>query len=90
MRIAVVDDENIVRSRLEKLFAKQGHHVETFDKGEDFLERLKAGGFDLVFLDVVLPGIRGTEVFEAAKSLCRDMEVIFMTGFASSTLQSMP
>jgi two-component system response regulator AtoC len=83
MRIAVVDDEEIVRKRLKVTLEKEGHRVETFLLGESFLGGLDKSHFDLVFLDVVLPGIGGMEVLRLIKGRAPETEVILITGQAS-------
>ena len=60
--------KTLSRKRLQKALDKEGHGVETFASGEDFLEELAAAPFDLVFLDVILPGIGGMEVLRRIKS----------------------
>jgi two-component system response regulator AtoC len=83
MRIAVVDDEEIVRKRLKTTLEKEGHRVETFLSGEIFLGGLDKSRFDLVFLDVVLPGMGGMEVLKLIKGRAPEAEVILITGQAS-------
>ncbi|MDI6854188.1 MAG: sigma-54 dependent transcriptional regulator [Deltaproteobacteria bacterium] len=83
MHIAVVDDEEIVRKRLQQALEKEGHRVETFSSGEAFLGGLDGPRFDLVFLDVVLPGLGGMEVLRAIKARTPGTEVILITGHAS-------
>ncbi len=58
MNIAVVDDEVIVQKRLKGALEKEGHRVDTFASGEDLLRELEGAAYDLIFLDVVLPGIK--------------------------------
>jgi two-component system response regulator AtoC len=83
MNIAIVDDEAIVQKRLQAAFEKDGHSVKTYGSGEDFLQDLELGNFDLVFLDVVLPGMSGMEVLQQTKSRLPEVEVILITGHAS-------
>jgi|UniRef100_A0A7C3SI85 two-component system response regulator AtoC len=83
MRLAVVDDELIVQKRLKQALAKEDHQVETFATGEAFLEVQSAHPFDLVFLDVILPGLNGMEVLRRIKERHADTEVILITGRAS-------
>ena len=83
MNIAIVDDEAIVQKRLQAALEKDGHSVKTYGSGEDFLRDLELGNFDLVFLDVVLPGLNGMEVLQQAKSRLPEAEVILITGHAS-------
>ena len=83
MRIAVVDDEEIVRKRLKVTLEKEGHRVEAYPSGENFLGILTKSRFDLVFLDVVLPGLGGMEVLRLIKDRAPETEVILITGQAS-------
>jgi two-component system response regulator AtoC len=83
MNIAVVDDEAIVQKRLKGALEKEGHQVDAFASGEDLLRELEGSAYDLIFLDVVLPGISGMEVLQQVKVRVPDTEVILITGHAS-------
>jgi two-component system, NtrC family, response regulator AtoC len=83
MRVAVIDDELIVRTRLQKALAKEGYNTEVYGSGEDFLSSQESRQFDLVFLDIKLPGISGIEVLKEVKSRFSETEVILITGYAS-------
>lgn len=83
MRIAVVDDEEIVQKRLRAALEKDGHGVETYGSGEELLRELGISGFDLVFLDVILPGLDGMRVLKRIKQSFPEIEVILITGRAS-------
>jgi adenylate cyclase len=60
--ILVVDDVPENRRLLEAVLAPRGYHVEVASSGEEALERIAAGGIDLVLLDIVMPGLDGLEV----------------------------
>ncbi len=83
MNIAIVDDEVIVQKRLQAALEKDGHSVKTYGSGEAVLRDLELGNFDLIFLDVVLPGMGGMEVLRQVKSRLPEAEVILITGHAS-------
>jgi DNA-binding NtrC family response regulator len=83
MRIAVVDDEAIVQRRLKTALEKEGHQVTACASGEEFLQEAEAAEFDLVYLDVVLPGLNGMEVLKRIKARAPDTAVILITGHAS-------
>ena len=83
MNIAVVDDEVIVQKRLQGALEKEGHQVRTYGSGEALLRELDRAAYDLVFLDVVLPGLDGMEVLQQVKARFPDLEVILITGHAS-------
>jgi len=80
MRIAVVDDEEIVCRRLKAAMEKDGHQVEAFARGEEVLNAMARESFDLLILDVLLPGLDGMEVLRRVKEEHRDTEVILITG----------
>jgi len=83
MRIAVVDDEPIVQRRLKAALEKEGHQVTTCASGEEFLKEAETAEFDLVYLDVVLPGLNGMEVLKSLKARAPETAVILITGHAS-------
>ncbi|RJR35165.1 MAG: sigma-54-dependent Fis family transcriptional regulator [Deltaproteobacteria bacterium] len=83
MRLAVVDDEVIVQKRLKQALVKENYLVETYSSGEAFLKVQSVSPCDLVFLDVILPGIDGMETLRRIKSQGAETEVILMTGRAT-------
>jgi two-component system response regulator AtoC len=79
-RILVVDDDESVQSALSKALTKRGYSVEQFGSAEPALEAMKGKPFDLVLLDVKLPGISGIEAFPLMKELDPNVVIIVMTG----------
>ena len=61
-RILVVDDEPGIRQSLSGVLEDEGYAVEAVESGEACLEAIPRGGFELVLLDIWLPGIDGMEV----------------------------
>jgi two-component system phosphate regulon sensor histidine kinase PhoR len=83
-RILVVDDEQIMRDGCTRILSKEDWEVVTADSGEAGLEAIKRGdGFDVVLLDLMMPGISGMEVLEAAHQVDPDLLVIVITGYAT-------
>jgi DNA-binding NtrC family response regulator len=82
-RVAVVDDETIVCSRISRALAKEGAEVEAFTEGRTFLARHQEAPFDLVLLDVRLPDGDGIERIPAIKAASPETEVIVITGYGS-------
>jgi two-component system KDP operon response regulator KdpE len=60
-RILVVDDEPQIRRVMRTTLTAHGYEVEDARSGEDGLEKLRAGKYDLVLLDVNMPGMGGVE-----------------------------
>ena len=60
-RILIIDDEPNVRSTLISVLADEGYDADAVDSGEAGLEQLRAQDYDLVLLDIWLPGMDGLE-----------------------------
>ena len=63
----VVDDEVEMRIALETALKREGHHITLAENGEQALERLSEGAFDLVLTDVKMPKINGIELLKTLK-----------------------
>jgi len=77
-RILVVEDEESYRDPLTYQLQREGYEVVASPTGTDALERFAEGGFDLVLLDLMLPGVSGTEVCRTIR-LTSDVPVIMLT-----------
>jgi len=67
-RILVVDDEEDIQKLLFYNLSREGYDVECVGTGEDALTRVRSHGYELVVLDLMLPGINGLDVFRAMKT----------------------
>ncbi len=83
-RLLVVDDEENVVEILQDLFSERPYDVDSVNTGEEALERLENGSYDLLLTDINLPGVNGLQVVAAAKEADPEMVVIVITGFAST------
>jgi len=81
--ILIVDDEKIIRDGCEKVLLKEGWQVKTASSGAEGLEHLKASAFDLLLLDLKMPGLSGMEMLQQVKELYPEMIVIVITGYAT-------
>ena len=61
-RLLVADDDDDNRQLLRRMLERQGYAVTLVASGQECLDALAAGGFDLVLLDVLMPGLSGFEV----------------------------
>lgn len=82
-RILVVEDEDVIRELLEQTLREEGFRVEVVATGEGALKRLEASLFDVVLLDLNLPGMHGLNVLSAAPATQTDAQFIVMTAFGS-------
>ena len=83
MSIMVVDDEEIVRESLFHWFKKYGHMVETASSGFEALDKLEKYPFQLLFVDIKMPGMDGIELLEKVKTEYPDTIVIIITAYGS-------
>lgn len=82
-KILVVDDEEVVCRFLKRVLDGGGHRVEVSRGGQEALEKLEEGTFDLVITDLKMPGVDGIGVLRRAKELDPLCEVIIITAYAS-------
>ena len=80
-RILIVDDEEIVRLCLVRTLAGKHVDVETVANGKDALAMMQRNPFDVVLLDVRMPGMDGMAVLETIKRNWPESEVIVITGY---------
>jgi adenylate cyclase len=79
--ILVVDDDPVVRSMLSRSLEQNGHRVNTVKDGQEALDRVRAEPFDVVLLDVLMPGLDGYAVLEQLKKdpKLRHIPVVMVT-----------
>jgi len=78
-KILVVDDEPNLAEVISLVLKTRGHEVEVCSTGEDALLRCRARRFDLVVLDIALPGMSGTDVFESIRHISPLTATVFIT-----------
>ena len=81
-RILVVEDDEVIRGFLLKLLRGEGYDVTGVESGEEALRELEQRLFDVVLLDLNLPGMHGLNVLAAAPVTQTDAQFIVMTAFA--------
>ncbi len=82
-RVLVVEDEEIVRDILLKVLTEEGYRVDAVETGEEALKALENHLYDLVLLDLNLPGMHGLNVLSAAPATQTDAQFIVMTAFGT-------
>lgn len=83
VRVLVVDDTKNIRLLLTKCLEMEGYEVETATEGQAALDMLAAENFELLFLDVKLPRLSGTEVLRRIREIGLSMPVVMMTAYAT-------
>jgi DNA-binding NtrC family response regulator len=80
-RILIIDDEAAIRESLETLLTLEGYIVEMAPEGESGLERINQFAYDLVLLDLALPGKNGLEILHLIREHHPDLPVIMITAY---------
>ena len=78
-RILIVEDEDRISSFVAKGLAAEGFATEVADDGHMAVEVVRSGGFDLVILDLGLPGLDGFSVLRMIRAERHDLPVIILT-----------
>lgn len=82
-RILLVDDEEKFVDYLNKRLRNRDYEAEVALSGEEAIEKIKHTDYDVVILDVLMPGLDGIETLRAIKNIKPLVEVIMLTGHAS-------
>ncbi|WP_446742110.1 sigma-54-dependent transcriptional regulator [Silvibacterium acidisoli] len=80
-RILIIDDEAAIRESLETLLMLEGYTVELAINGEEGLERIEHNSYDLILLDLALPGKNGLEVLQLIRERQPALPVIMITAY---------
>jgi len=78
-RILIVDDEEAIREVVSTLLTAQGYQCQTAGNGEEAINKMREGGFDLVLSDLVMPGVDGLKLIELVRGYDPEVPVIMVT-----------
>jgi putative two-component system response regulator len=79
-RILAIDDEDVIRMLVVEILESVGHEVVGAESAEHALDLLDTDEFDLIVSDVVMPGLSGLELLEAARRRHASLPVVLVTG----------
>jgi DNA-binding NtrC family response regulator len=80
-KVLVVDDDEVVRLSYQRSLQAANCNVESVLNGEDALQALERQSFDVVLLDLRMPGMDGMSVLKAIKQAWPESEVLVITGY---------
>jgi DNA-binding NtrC family response regulator len=80
-KILIIDDEAAIRESLEALLSLEGYAIEMAISGEEGLDRIEQNFYDLVLLDLALPGKNGLEILQLIRNLHPALPVIMITAY---------
>ena len=86
LRICLAEDDDAMRAYLARALERAGHSVCPAATGDEALALVESGTFDLLLTDIVMPGIDGITLAQAAQALAQPPKVMFITGFAAVAL----
>ena len=85
-RILVVDDEVGIREGCRRVLVPQGFAVDVAENGPIGLRKLRESRYDVLLLDIMMPGMSGMEVLRQARQIDPDLICIIITGYATVEL----
>jgi len=83
VHILVVDDERVMRDSLSEWLREDGYEVVAVEDGAQALNKVRAGRWDVLLVDLKMPGMDGIEVLTEVKKFDQDIPVIIMTAYAT-------
>jgi DNA-binding response OmpR family regulator len=82
-KILVIDDEVAVNNNIRKSLVKKDFNVDQALTREEALEKIHSQAYDLILLDLKIPGVKGLELLRAVTEAQPETKVIMITGYAS-------
>lgn len=82
-RILIIDDEKNIRNTLSHSLKNDQYEVDTAVNGEDGIKKFKKDNYDLVLIDMKMPGIDGIETLSKLKEINQQVEVIMITAYGT-------
>ncbi len=84
--ILVIDDEPGIREGCKRALSPHGYHVQTAENGEQGLNKVQSDSFDLVLIDVMMPGTSGIDLISLIHQHDPETICIIVTGYATVEL----
>ncbi|MGR3302037.1 MAG: response regulator [Candidatus Scalindua sp.] len=81
-KILVVDDNVDFCTNIKEIIELEGYDAEAVYDGSEVLDAVKGNGFDLILMDIRMPGMDGVETFMKIKEISPETPVIMMTAYA--------
>lgn len=82
LNILVVDDKKIIGDLFDFILGYCGHNIKCLYDPMEALEVIKKQRFDIVFLDLIMPGKDGVQLLEEIRLSAPDLPVVMMSGYS--------
>ncbi len=82
-KVLIIEDDEVLRQLLIDVLSDQGYHIEATETGEEGLNTMEQDVFDIILLDINLPGMDGMDVLRLAPARQPDAPVVMMTAFGT-------
>ncbi|MBW2671402.1 MAG: response regulator [Deltaproteobacteria bacterium] len=82
-KILVIDDEKVIREGCHEVLTQEGYEAILAENGELGLKMIEEAHFDVILLDLMMPGLSGFDVLLNVKALHPDTSIIVITGYAT-------
>ena len=79
LKLLIVEDEDAIRAGLADVFVYHGYEVEAVARGDEGLRLALRGGYDLLLLDVMLPGVDGYTLCNRVREADREQPIVMLT-----------
>ena len=80
MKILIVDDERAIRNSLKEILSDEGYEVEVAEDGAKAIEMVDKEKYNVIFCDIKMPGMDGTEVLDKFVSDGVDSAIVMISG----------
>jgi len=81
-RILVVEDEDNMRTLIKEELTDAGYDVDDAPNAEEALKRLSENGYDLITVDIEMPGMNGLELAGKIREMKRDAKIVLLTAYS--------
>jgi DNA-binding NtrC family response regulator len=82
--VLVVDDEMNLTLAMRRLLSAEGYRTETANSGDEALRKAREAHYDVIFLDVNMPGMNGLETFVKLGEAAPQSAVVMITGYGKT------
>ena len=82
-RVLVVDDDQVVGKSFERVLTQKGYQVDTAMSGREAFDKYAGSDFDMVFMDLKMPGPDGLEVAKRIKEMNPWLPIVVVTGYGT-------